>query len=80
MDVGARLHDTRENLRNGSGGGALNGAFFLVAGTTVLDDGVADTKMIGGNGMDWWFIHDDLDKKKKDTATDIALGEIVDMI
>jgi len=39
------------DLRNGGG---LNGANKLIAGTTVHDDGVADT-LTGGAGLDWFF-------------------------
>ena len=49
--------------------------------STVHDDAMADT-LTGGTGLDWFFLHDDLDTTKKDKLTDLKLdaGEIVTKI
>ena len=48
----------------------LPGGYKLVWGTTVRDDGSANT-LTGGAGMDWFF------KGAKDTISDLQSGEVV---
>jgi hypothetical protein len=43
----------------------LNGSAALILGSTVKDDGAADTLTGGGGGDNWFF------KGSKDTITDL---------
>jgi Ca2+-binding RTX toxin-like protein len=60
------------NLRDGSGGGALNGSFFFNPNTTVHDDGAVDT-LTGSSGTDWFLFNNDVGVH--DVITDLKTGE-----
>ena len=57
------------DIKDGNGVG-LNGSNTLVLGSTVHDDGAANT-LTGGGGLDWFF------KGGKDTITDLKPGDQV---
>jgi len=46
----------------------------LTAGSTVLDDAGADDSLTGGLGNDWYF------RAVDDAITDLAIGELVDLL
>jgi hypothetical protein len=52
-------------------GGGLNGGYKLLWGTTVLNDGAADT-LTGNGGQDWYF------QFPSDTVTDAAAGDLIE--
>ena len=54
--ISARSYENRiANLRDGSGSNnGKNGTYYLVANTTVNDDGARD-EMTGGTSSDWFF-------------------------
>jgi uncharacterized delta-60 repeat protein len=63
------------NIRNGSGGAALNGSYFLNpdgATPTVHDDGATDT-LTGSTGTDWFLFNND--GAVPDIVTDLKPGE-----
>jgi Ca2+-binding RTX toxin-like protein len=58
------------NLRDGSGGGALNGPVYL-NDATVHDDGAQDV-LTGDQGQDWFLFNQDGSGASRDLLTDLS--------
>ena len=63
------------NIRDGSGGGGVNGAFFF-DNATVNDDGAVDT-LTGSLGQDWFWARTNA---VADAITDRVGGETLDVL
>ena len=74
--ISVRDYATRvANIRDGSGGGGVNGAFFF-DNATVNDDGAVDT-LSGSLGQDWFLART---SAVADAITDRVGGEALDVI